>query len=218
MSTTVPTPSTLCGMRRPGWDQGPAIGRHRIPCVLESQHEGDHRDALGQAWPGYRQLAEAVADRIVADMPALADRFDRVEFVNLVADGFRDATRPQVACPDGRPWCTGEVRDHTHPDEHLHHGPEHSMNGSYGLGIMPMHLVQINDEEVRLAFEGRGDWPDLGTDEVTGLIDDMAAYLERLRSLRSQMAALQGVRDYADTEDHRNDANVRTLTDKAAIQ
>lgn len=42
----------LCGARRPGWDQGPAIGRHRIPCVRASHDDdGDHRNGLGETWP-----------------------------------------------------------------------------------------------------------------------------------------------------------------------
>ncbi|MFE7838380.1 hypothetical protein ACFU53_20680 [Streptomyces sp. NPDC057474] len=39
-----------CGKRRPGWESGPAIGRHRQPCVRSEQHSGDHRDGLGQTW------------------------------------------------------------------------------------------------------------------------------------------------------------------------
>ncbi|WP_329315410.1 hypothetical protein [Streptomyces sp. NBC_01262] len=45
--------ASLCGARRPGWEYGPAIGRHRLPCVRES-HEGelgDHVNALGETWP-----------------------------------------------------------------------------------------------------------------------------------------------------------------------
>lgn len=50
---TIATPaseSPTCGVRRPGWENGPAIGRHRIPCVLDSGHQGVHRDGLGQTW------------------------------------------------------------------------------------------------------------------------------------------------------------------------
>lgn len=39
-----------CGARKPGWEHGPAIGRHRIPCVLPAGHDGKHQDALAQAW------------------------------------------------------------------------------------------------------------------------------------------------------------------------
>lgn len=39
-----------CGARRPGWEAGPEIGRHRQPCVRVAGHRGVHRDALGQSW------------------------------------------------------------------------------------------------------------------------------------------------------------------------
>lgn len=39
-----------CGARKPGWEHGPAIGRHRIPCTLPTGHQGVHRDGLGQTW------------------------------------------------------------------------------------------------------------------------------------------------------------------------
>ncbi|MEV7309458.1 hypothetical protein AB0N67_24805 [Streptomyces microflavus] len=61
MQTTVPAtfknsgapvtpPATECGARRPGWDQGPAVGSHRIPCTLPTGHDGGHRDGLGNEW------------------------------------------------------------------------------------------------------------------------------------------------------------------------
>lgn len=59
MQTTVPAsfkasgaPVTppACGARRPGWDQGPAIGSHRIPCTLTAGHDGAHRDGLSNEW------------------------------------------------------------------------------------------------------------------------------------------------------------------------
>lgn len=46
----VTPPAAECGARRPGWDQGPAIGRHRIPCTLPTGHDGGHRDGLGNEW------------------------------------------------------------------------------------------------------------------------------------------------------------------------
>lgn len=41
----------VCGARRPGWEHGPAIGIHRIPCVLPA-HGPDvmHRNAFGLGW------------------------------------------------------------------------------------------------------------------------------------------------------------------------
>jgi len=37
-----------CGARRAGWEQGPAVGARRLPCVAEAEHEGDHIDAAGK--------------------------------------------------------------------------------------------------------------------------------------------------------------------------
>lgn len=40
-----------CGARRPGWESGPPIGIHRIPCVRDADHDGNHRNAWMQEWP-----------------------------------------------------------------------------------------------------------------------------------------------------------------------
>ncbi|MFE3073139.1 hypothetical protein [Streptomyces sp. NPDC059247] len=58
MSTTVL--SALCGARRPGWEQGPAIGINRIPCILPAGHEGEHGNAFGQTWPATAPLTTAL--------------------------------------------------------------------------------------------------------------------------------------------------------------
>ncbi|WP_165984609.1 hypothetical protein [Streptomyces sp. YIM 98790] len=42
----------VCGARRGGWEDGPAIGRHRLACVLPAEHAEAHRDALGKSWTG----------------------------------------------------------------------------------------------------------------------------------------------------------------------
>ena len=39
-----------CGARRPGWSNGPAIGRRRLPCTREVGHEGEHANALRDTW------------------------------------------------------------------------------------------------------------------------------------------------------------------------
>ncbi|SOE30206.1 hypothetical protein SAMN05442782_7098 [Streptomyces sp. OK228] len=51
VSTQQTNASAACGARRPGWEYGPAIGIHRIPCVLPV-HGPDvpHRNAFGLAW------------------------------------------------------------------------------------------------------------------------------------------------------------------------
>lgn len=43
-------PKNACGARQPGWESGPAIGRHRIPCVLDTGHMDDHANAFGDKW------------------------------------------------------------------------------------------------------------------------------------------------------------------------
>lgn len=47
---TAATGQTTCGARRPGWEHGPAIGIHRIPCVLDPFHQDDHANAFGLGW------------------------------------------------------------------------------------------------------------------------------------------------------------------------
>ncbi|MGW9460060.1 hypothetical protein ACWG5N_29340 [Streptomyces globisporus] len=105
MSATVPTQTKpVCGARRPGWDQGPAVGINRIPCVLADGHEGEHRNAFHQTWadaptaPTYEEIANLVADRITTDMPALD--FDRAVFVTLVATGLRDVDQDALAATE----------------------------------------------------------------------------------------------------------------------
>ncbi|MGW5215136.1 hypothetical protein ACWEQO_29090 [Streptomyces sp. NPDC004051] len=68
MHNNVPS-AALCGARRPGWEHGPAIGIHRIPCVLERGHVGEHANAFGQAWP------DPLAD---ADQAAVECAFCRI--------------------------------------------------------------------------------------------------------------------------------------------
>ncbi|MCC3653231.1 hypothetical protein LIX60_17530 [Streptomyces sp. S07_1.15] len=98
----------------------------------------------------------------------------------------------RTACPDGRPWCTGEPRDHSDPREHIHQSPELSMTGSYGTGLAAFCIAQHDDDRPELAFAGRGDWPDLDLDQVDELIADMAEHLRRLRAARAALAALLG--------------------------
>jgi hypothetical protein len=93
---------TACGARRPGWDQGPAIGRHRIPCVLDVGHDDDHRDAFGKSWT-------AAADAPVMRVDAPQVNGARVHTIRL--HDVPGATLT-VACPE---WC---VSDHRHDVEH----------------------------------------------------------------------------------------------------
>ncbi|MEU1216094.1 hypothetical protein ABZ424_27575 [Streptomyces sp. NPDC005790] len=143
------------------------------------------------AAPTYRELAEMVVARITREMPAFAAKLNQAEFVTLVTRSLQRAARPAPMCPDGRTWCTGDPASHADPREHVHRGPEQSMNGVYGFDVMAAHLVQWNDDAVQLAFVGMGEWPDLDLKQADELVDDMAAHLDRLRALRGQLAALQ---------------------------
>lgn len=49
---TLTSADAECGARKPGWENGPAIGANRIPCVRAAGHNGPHRDGLGQCWTG----------------------------------------------------------------------------------------------------------------------------------------------------------------------
>ncbi|NSC23074.1 hypothetical protein FM076_18695 [Streptomyces albus subsp. chlorinus] len=62
-----------CGTRKPGWESGPAIGRHRIPCVRPEGHSDAHRDALGQEWAA---TAESPAVSTARAALAKADALD----------------------------------------------------------------------------------------------------------------------------------------------
>jgi len=56
-------PIETCGARREGWEAGPPIGSHRIPCVRPAGHLELHRDGLGQEFPPTAR--EAYAARIL---------------------------------------------------------------------------------------------------------------------------------------------------------
>lgn len=47
------TPDTACSALRPGFAQGGAAVRYRLPCVLVSAHAGDHGNQLGETWPAH---------------------------------------------------------------------------------------------------------------------------------------------------------------------
>ncbi|MFD7443897.1 hypothetical protein [Streptomyces sp. NPDC059909] len=82
MSKTVP-PAQLCGARRPGWENGPAIGINRIPCILAAGHDDDHRNAFGQTWPAAAPLAAALLQ--------LADKLDRRRPRAVMSEALRRA-------------------------------------------------------------------------------------------------------------------------------
>lgn len=97
-------------------------------------------------------------------------------------------TRP---CPDGHHWCTGDPRNHLDPREHIHTGPEYSITGPYGPGLLAFHLTQFgNDDEVRVAFRGDGDWPDLSLAEFDQLLTDTSRWRAEALAVRAQLIEL----------------------------
>ncbi|MDX5572897.1 MULTISPECIES: DUF6907 domain-containing protein [Streptomyces] len=193
MRTTVPTLSAMPQQRTPQ----PVSAVDPLESALRAAFDaGEPCDAEGNpvieivaAAPSYELLAEKVADRIAADMPKFAAKMDRAVFVAHVAAGLRSVAHP--LCPDGRLWCTGDPDSHADPREHIHRGHEIAMHGVYGFDVMAFHLTQMDDDPVRLAFVGMGDWPDLDVDQVDELIADMAVHLDRLRAVRAKMAAIR---------------------------
>lgn len=79
------------------------------------------------------------------DLETLADTMD------ASTNGDRPSS-PDIACPDGVSFCTGDPTDHGNPDERFHRGRLTAMGahrpyaGRHGDGIMAFHLSQINDE------------------------------------------------------------------------
>ncbi|WP_322984651.1 DUF6907 domain-containing protein [Streptomyces sp. S584] len=184
------TDPDVCRAQRSVNAQFPALAALR---AVTQRPAADTTDIeIVAAAPTYTLLAEQVADRLAAEMPKFAAKMDRAVFVAHVAAGLRSVAHP--LCPDGRLWCTADPASHADPREHIHRGPEISMNGAYGFDVMAFHLLQWNDDEVELAFVGAGDWPDLSLDQVDELISDMAVHLDRLRAMRAQMGALQDAR------------------------
>lgn len=139
------------------------------------------------------QIGRRLAARVLANVPSLAAKTTYAGLADALSTALTQSgleALKTAPCPDGRSWCTGAADDHDDPREHIHHGLEHSMSGSYGLELMAAYLVQMNDDDVRLAFVSNRNWPDLDLDQADELINDMAAHLEQLRALRAQMAAL----------------------------
>lgn len=128
-----------CGARRPGWDQGPAIGRHRIPCVLpEHGRDVDHRNALGKTWP-----VSPDADLMRVDAPQVSEAEAlaayRQVFEQQQTHVIRLLDSPgatlTVTCPD---WCeSGHVEDETHGtylEDFAHRGAEEALHVDLGDG------------------------------------------------------------------------------------
>lgn len=139
-------------------------------------------------------VGERAAARILAGSPSLAAKISHADLTEVMATAMAQVgidPEPMGTCPDGRSWCTGAASDHSDPREHIHKGPEQSMNGAYGYEVMAAYLVQFDDGEPELAFVGAGDWTELDIEQASELIEHTAAHLDRLRALRDQLAGLR---------------------------
>ncbi|MET9973860.1 DUF6907 domain-containing protein [Streptomyces microflavus] len=204
------TPQQPTGERAPGGAQlFRCVGRTACPApvldpleaaLLAAFNAGEPCDDEGEpletvaAESTQELLAERAVDQIAEALPDVSVQMSRADFVSVVSDGLRAAVRLGPVCPDGRVWCTGDPALHGDPSDPTHWGPEVSLSGSYGSGLMIAHLVQNDDgDEVRLAFSGEGDWRELDLVQTDELISDMSAYLYRLRAMRNQIETSNAV-------------------------
>lgn len=88
-----------CGARRPGWEDGPAIGRHRIPCVRVAGHDGPHRDGLTATWDATEADATEQAAVATNDTEDAMEDLERItpespeEQADILFDSVSDALR-----------------------------------------------------------------------------------------------------------------------------
>jgi hypothetical protein len=68
-----------CGLRKPGFDQRPMIGKNSQPCTLPADHEGDHRNALGVRWAAISPERQAAREEFEAQCAA-----DEAELLRLL--------------------------------------------------------------------------------------------------------------------------------------
>lgn len=94
--------AALCGARRPGWEDGPAVGRHRLPCTLPAGHAPeDHRDALGQTWPA-APFADSKPDMPWGNAPIAPTYGPTVVTNHEGGHGMRAVVRTAVALTRGQ--------------------------------------------------------------------------------------------------------------------
>lgn len=193
--------SRTCGARRPGWDQGPAVGRHRIPCVLPVGHTDDHRNALDDTWPDEQADVRRSVD---AQFPAVAAFLaedvarpdaDLMRGDAVLVDGPRVVTVPlhnapgstlSVTCPE---WCVSEHREEA---GHGAYASDFSHMGAQ-VELSPGGEVLLSASLAQSPF-GSGDrrpivatWPetngDLDERGVLDLADQLRAYAVDLDDL-----------------------------------
>ncbi|UGY91647.1 hypothetical protein [Streptomyces gobiensis] len=106
--------TSYCGARRPAREHGPAIGGHRLPCVLPVGHDGwHHQDAAGRSWFGTEELAEALAVDLAAD--ALRELFSTPDAAEAEHGKTADSA-PTSAGRRGVPCVLGRGHHGLHRD------------------------------------------------------------------------------------------------------
>nr|WTB31094.1 hypothetical protein OG781_17835 [Streptomyces sp. NBC_00830] len=215
MQNTVQTPvkpsaaPSACGARRPGWDQGPAIGSHRIPCTLPAGHEGEHRDGLGNTWaPG------SVEDRNITQLlgipaqPTATQAADAIEqprtwsFISRQTSELLSVTcMPGCEMDHGSDieaptnpddiWCQSSPRDVTLPVNESGH-PEDVRVLSTTLNVRPFD-AKLSQRLPHAAVELMQDcWiEDLDPEAFEQVIDTLA---ERVATMREAHAELVRIR------------------------
>lgn len=127
----------------------------------------------------------------VASIPQLSTTpTGRLPYAVAAAPCSAGALAP--ACPDGITFCLGDPDTHGDPREHIHHGPAHSMSGTFGKSLVEFSLVQWHDGKPELEFVGDGQWDTLNLDQADELIGAEAAHLAKLHETRAHLAKLLG--------------------------
>ena len=182
MQHNVQPTAPLCGARRPGWDQGPAVGRHRIPCVLPAGHTGEHRDALRGTWAASVD-ARPDAHLMRVDAPQVIE--PRIHTGRLLDAPGATMT---VTCPD---WCVSDHQDETtrgtFAADFTHQGAELVLS-SPAAGDAPLISARITHAPFShvLREPVMGVWPadeEMGAEQVSGLADRLRAFADELDSL-----------------------------------
>ncbi|WP_405359812.1 hypothetical protein OG535_13325 [Kitasatospora sp. NBC_00085] len=159
----------LCGARQPGWEHGPAIGRHRQPCILPAGHDDRHRDGLGQTWRP-RTATVRTVDHGPVTVPCppwcLGVHEDGLDLVDLAHEG------PETALTVDTPLGGVQLLD-------------------AGLCQYP-YSSNPDDREVKVAVLLGADWHQLDHDELRMLAAQLVVHAGRLRDLAAELRSVEG--------------------------
>ncbi|MBC3988026.1 hypothetical protein H8N00_03745 [Streptomyces sp. AC563] len=99
-----------------------------------------------------------------------------------------------TSCPDGITWCIGDPETHVDPREHIHRGPERSLNRSDGTPVLTYQVEQWDDDAPEVTI-GDADKPGLDSAASTALADEMIRFAA---GLRADARLLPAARDAGD--------------------